>query len=667
MELSRSLTWQPAPKEEGARLGPEGSLLLDCVCGDARDARARLADGTHEARCAALRALITAAPTPPETLAALERLGSVAPPDRMLPPEPCAGDELLSPEALPPDAGAAAVVGVIDHAIPFAHSLLTAAGGHSRVAAIWLQGAPVSAPRPDIPFGQELRGSDIDRLRGIGARVGAGVGAGPGLDADDLYRRLGVLDPGRPEGRWLMRDRSHGAAIACMAAGHAPGDSRGLAHPLIGVSLPDWALADTSGAAMPLLLQAGVLFIVSRARLLARQLSARSGRPVRLPLVVNLSLGITAGPRDGSSAVERLQDAIAATPPEGLGPVHFLLSCGNSRQQRLHALLSPGQGIGWQLLPDDRTRSELQVWSAPQPPGEAAIRLELTLPDGRGAITAFHPPAAGSVQVARLRDEHGRELARLALQARAGAGGSAGGVRQVLTVILPPSAADTAAPVLTAPGTWNLRLMPDSPGDCEFLVQRDDRIAGFPRAGRQSRLVDPAYAARLPGGGWPGADASAPDARLRRNGTCNAYAWGVAQIRIGAAIGPAGLRPARAASYGGLLADGRAGDLLAPADRGPARAGVIAPGSRGRAMQAVGGTSIATPMAARWLAARLAGGAGPGNRAEVVAAAQGSAPAGDMPPRVDADLPWTRAGAAPADHCLSRAAALSGRESERGT
>ena len=576
----------------------------------------------------------------------IDRLGDLAPADVLLTRELGPEDGPLSPSAIPSDPGASCIVAVIDHTIPFAHHLLTCGTGHSRVAGIWLQGAPMVRRYRHIPFGQHLTGRHIDYLRGLDD--------GPvRRDADGVYRWLGLIDPAHASGRWFMRQYSHGAAVAGTAAGYEPGDATGLAHPLIGVSLPDWALADTSGAVTPLLIQAGVTYIIGQARALSRQFSQVAGRPLRLPLVVNISLGITAGPRDGSSLIERLQDELSRNPPAGLGPVHFVLSTGNSRQEMLNAVLTPKTGprrppgtkpdrardrIGWQLLPDDRTLSLLEIWSAPHALKEDAIRIRLTAPDGRSATSAFGPPEVGKGQIAYIRDRHGDELARLYLQGWGEQDDTV--MRQVLTIIMPPSVIWKPDVTTALAGQWQLQLLSAPAGDCDVVVQRDDRLPGFPPSGRQSFLVDPGYQIWRPDGQWPGPDPVPPEAEIRRNGTCSAYAWGREQIRCGAALGPPRENPTQISPYASLLADGVAGDLVATGDRGTARWGVLAPGMTPAAMMQISGTSIATPRLTRWLAQRLAEGVPLATREQIIAFARAQRPGWPDPPRVDPELPW---------------------------
>lgn len=540
---------------------------------------------------------------------------------------------LLAPEALPDDPAQACIVAVIDHAIPFAHRFLTTASGHSRVGAIWLQDAPAQEIRPDIPFGQEIRGTMIDALRGAG-------GSGPHRDEDAVYRRAGLMDPMRAAGFDWARQASHGAAVAALAAGHDPADPAGRNFPLIGVSLPDFSVADTSGAFSPLFIQAAVVFIISRARMLARQLADAAGHPVRPPLVINLSMGITGGASDGSSLIAQLQDAIAAYPKPGLGQVHFVVPTGNTRQGRLRGSLKSGGCLGWQVPPDDRTPTAVELWAPLETgPRRAPMQLRLALPDGRSVVSPFTGTTGG---VARVVDASGAELARLILQYRKVKGGR----RQCMTVILPPTRPDAAGDLRAPAGQWQLSLLQGSPGPCDFYVHRDDSLPGFRRMGRQSRLFDSAYRKRLVNGGWPLSDADTPPSGVMRNGTCSSYGnGGKAQLRVGAVASrdcSGGATPV-VSPYTSLLDDGAPGDLTAPGDRSCVLPGLVLPGLRGVAMQIISGTSLAAPQVTRWLAGQLSAGAPAADRDAVRDLARAEAPAPAEPPgiaRAEARLPW---------------------------
>ncbi|MFD2815803.1 hypothetical protein ACFSYD_17795 [Paracoccus aerius] len=68
-------------------------------------------------------------------------------------------------------------------------------------------------------------------------------------------------------------------------------------------------MAETSGSLAAFFIQSALVFIIARARALAREISAGSGKH-KPALVVNLSLGVTAGPQDGSGPLARLLDDI---------------------------------------------------------------------------------------------------------------------------------------------------------------------------------------------------------------------------------------------------------------------------------------------------------------------------------------------------------------------
>ena len=556
----------------------------------------------------------------------IDRLPKFVPPDAQARPDlPLVADPgFLSPQAMPPDPQRCAVIGVIDHAIPFAHRLLSTGDGHSRVAAIWLQDAPARDRRCDIPFGQELRGHDIDGFR---------LGAGAARNEELTYRHFGVIDPARRGGTDLHRMTSHGAAVAALASGFAPDDPQGRNHPVIAVSLPDFSVADTSGSFSPLFIQAAVFFILARARGLARMLR----QPV--PVVINLSMGLTAGSLGGSALISQLQDAVATQPDPVLGPVRFVLPSGNSRQQRLRGTLAAGGTLDWHLPPDDRTPSALELWGPVGPMPQPPLRLHLQLPDGSTATTQF--PSAGGL--ARFHDPQGREMARLMLQTCAAADGD---WRQRLTLMVPPTRPAAAGSPTAPPGRWRITLCPDSPGPCIVAVHRDDTLPGFRPGGRQSRLDVPGYRRREANGHWPVTDpasSGAADTAIRRNGTVNTLATGQTQLRVGAAHarGPAEAPHRRLAPYCGLLEDGAPGDLLAPADRSAALPGVLVPASRGTALQRASGTSLAAPRAARWLAMRLAAGATLTDRDNVIAAATQDGHSGTPPfLREIGPLPW---------------------------
>ena len=527
--------------------------------------------------------------------------GDAANPDHRMAGDGDLADPALAylPDGALPDPGKGCIIGVIDDAIPFVHQRFTLAGGLSRMAAVWMQDARF---RPgtgtDLPSGAEWRGAELSELL---AR--AAGGSLPGEDA--IYRLTGAVDltrPGPPSGAF---EAGHGAAVAPLAAGFDPGDPRARDHPVIAVCLPPRIIADSTGVLAPVPILTGMLFIIHRARRLCRFIEARRGQPrgsVRLPVVVNLSLGLTAGPRDGSSLLERFMDAVSAVQVPDLGPVHFVLPMGNHRQGRLRARLRAGQQIGWRLPPDDTTINAIEIWGPPYAhPPRGALQVTLTPPGHPPATTAFTLPWQFSV----LSDAKGTPLARAYYTPHLLPDGR---WRDGIAVIATPTCPERLGEPFAPPGEWRVGIAgsTDPGASYDVMAQRDEVIRGFRRGARQSWFHDPAYRSHDEAGFPILTDArNGGDPLVIRKGTVNSYATGSRTLRAGAIY----LRTERDAAYGALLEDGQPGDCLAPVDRSVNAGTMIVRGRDSGSFALASGTSLAAPQLARWLAGQLSQGA----------------------------------------------------------
>lgn len=512
----------------------------------------------------------------------------------------------LADDALP-DPAKGCIVAVIDDAVPFAHEQLRLASGSSRVASIWVQDAAFrpGGPGSDLPSGIELRGSEIG-----GWLARAAAGQIPGEDA--IYRLTGVLDMARDTTPSTAYIAGHGAAVALLAAGFAPDDPAARNHPVIAVNLPPKITEDSMGTLAPVVILASILFIISRARRLCRFIEKRRGLPkgsVRLPVVVNLSFGLTAGARDGSSLLELFMDAVSAQAAPDLGPVQFVLPTGNHRLARLHGRLRSGQDLGWRLPPDDRTVTGLEIWG-PVREGLPADKLQVTLtPPGHAtSTTAF----TAVWQVSLLTDANGNELARAYYTPRSLGNGR---WREGVTVIVMPTCPERLGEPFAPPGEWRIGIAPGAfAGRYDIGVQRDEVIRGFHREARQSWLHDDAYRVHDEAGRLIETDAqNGGRPRVRRTGTFNAYAGGRRSLRAGATDA----REARLMPYVSLLHDGAGGDVLAPVDRAMNQPGMIARGRGSGSFALISGSSMAAPQLCRWLAEQLANAAVGPNRTAI--------------------------------------------------
>lgn len=502
----------------------------------------------------------------------------------------------LSPQALP-DPGTGCIIGVIDDAIPFVHQRFTLPGNLSRTASVWLQDARFRSDRGgDLPSGAEWRGAELSELL---AR--AATGDLPGEDA--IYRLTGAVDLARPAIPSGAFETGHGAAVATLAAGFDPADSRARNHPLIAVCLPPRITADSSGVSAPLPILTGILFIITRARRLCRFIERQGGLPhgsVRLPVVINISLGLTAGPRDGSTLIERFMDAVSARQADDLGPVRFVLPSGNHRQDRLRARLRPGQQIGWRLPPGDTTFNAIEIWGPPQdhaPRGD--LQITLTAPGRAPATTALTLPWQYSV----LSDPDGRPLARAYYTPHRLRDGR---WRDGIVAIALPTCPERLKEPFAPPGEWRIQIAEGTPDGLYHLsAQRDAVIRGFRRGALQSWFHDPAYR-NWDARGFPIlTDAqNGGDPLAIRADTVNTYATGDWPLRGGSAY----RRNERATVPTALLNDTQPGDCLAPVDQAENNACMIVRGRDSGSFALSSGTSLAAPQLARWMALQLSQG-----------------------------------------------------------
>lgn len=518
------------------------------------------------------------------------------------------------------DPVAGCIMGVIDDAIPFVHQRFTLPGKLSRVASVWLQDA---AFRPgvgnDLPTGAEWRGAELSELL---AENAAGE--------DGIYRRTGAVDMTRPAPPSGAFEAGHGAAVAPLAAGFEPTDPQARNHPLIAVCLPPRITADSMGTLAPVPILAGIVFIINRARRLCRFIEQKyrlEANSVALPVVINLSLGLTAGSRDGSSALEQFMDAVSDHVGPGLGRVYFVLPSGNHRQGRLRAILKPGEQIAWRLPPDDPTINAIEIWGPPYghlPRGD--LQVTLTAPGLAPATTALMVPW----QYSDLTDASNTRLARAYYTPQKHPDGT---WRDGIVVIATPTCPEKPGQPFAPSGEWQVAIPYGMDGKTyDVSAQRDEVIRGFRKAARQSWFHDPAYRSHDEAGRPILTDSqNGGDPRVIRRDTVNTYATGRWPLRAGAVY----RGTSRPAAYTSLLPDGQPGDCLADVDRSMNGPGMIVRGRDSGTFHLATGTSMAAPQLARWLARQLSEGERPASRAAIRALAEQQATRPAQTPIVD--------------------------------
>jgi hypothetical protein len=513
------------------------------------------------------------------------------------------------------------VIGVIDDDIAFGHERFQDAPGSTRIHYFWDQVEPLAG---GSFYGKEAFKNDRGTIPGIDRRLGIYA------NEDQFYRSYGYLDYWNAGHKAYARRGGHGTHVLDLAC-NPPQPGIG---PLVAVQLPSATTQDTSGGSLAPQVYDALMYMLMR----ADDISSANKVPA-LPLVVNLSYGMPAGPHDGTGQLERAIDEVidsVNTPQKIL--LQVVLPAGNAHLSRGHAQFSlqpkTSEVLRWRVLPDDWTESFLEIWY----PGvddsgkcDSVIQVSVRTPTGNATV------AFGEGTTYEWQPTAGVTAAMVSFYPAV-----APGTRKLIRISLAPTAWPDGALTLAPAGVWEITVQnaggaPVS--DIHSWVQRDDTAIGYARRGRQSYFDHGDYA-RFDTGGRPIEQDPIPSSSVvRRDATINAIATRQLAIVVGGfrrsdwkqapytASGPV-VDAARKNPY----PDGP--DAMAVSDDSPSHRGVLAAGSRNGTAVAMQGTSVAAPQIARLAAIDLLRPTGRGDRYAVKAAAlasEAAPPAGAKP------------------------------------
>lgn len=262
-------------------------------------------------------------------------LGDVMPTTRLLPP--------LKPN----EHGVA--IGIIDDSIGVLHQRFRKTKQETRIKRFWPQTFSRSSS-PNFP----LDDSDINLYL-----------ASPKETEAKTYSRMfeGLYDEQTRRG--LERASSHGTSMLDFAAGADFGTGDPMEDiPILAVQLPPEAFDDTSGHRLWFPMLQGLRWLIFQASMHKK-------------LVVNVSLGITAGEKTGrsflSQIIRRELERV-----RHLLDVKVVYPYGNAYRQKLIAESSAPLDLNLRLKPNDATPSFLELRSK----DPSALRLTVQGPDG---------------------------------------------------------------------------------------------------------------------------------------------------------------------------------------------------------------------------------------------------------------------------------------------
>ncbi|MCV6597490.1 MAG: hypothetical protein OIF40_10465 [Mangrovicoccus sp.] len=439
-----------------------------------------------------------------------------------------------------PDHGPAPIAAaVIDDGIGFLNGRFRAAPQQTRFVAFWVQALARRQGASQMQIGQVLEQEQIQEML-CQTRIES---------EEESYSHLAgqIYGPGTRHS--LRHVNSHGTPIMDLTAGAdlsdpEQADMRDV--PLLGVQLPPQSFDDTSGTRLQ-------THFLQALRWLLYTTFAHDKLAERL--VINASLGIVAGPKNGRSFLEQ---QIARELDRLPGAVDLLMPFGSAYEDNLIArrCLEPDQAAAFdlRLAFDDRTPSFVELRLEDDGQDLETLEVTLTAPDG-GRYTAQVP--AGKHVSFKRQDKS--LMARLYhIGARKIWDGRA--EPAYLTLAFAPTVGFSPKDLTAPAGRWDVSVK-NTGGAAVALsiqVQRDDAVYRRQIGARQARLDHPNAHDWNPH--WRDFSALGTAGPITHHGSQSAYASvphdqfhsaGGALVRPGEVEAGDDIRPASYAAAGG--------------------------------------------------------------------------------------------------------------------
>ncbi|MEM6384225.1 MAG: hypothetical protein AAF739_16245 [Pseudomonadota bacterium] len=520
------------------------------------------------------------------------------------------------------------ITAVIDDGIAFANARFCTKhqGGQlwrTRFLAVWLQDLEQRpASSGDVDYGYLVTKAQLDGW--LLAHSDDVTGA---VNERAVYRSAGI-NARSHRAMNVYRSATHGAHVADVACGYDPEHERSD-RPIIGVQLPSVITEETSGRAFAHYALDALEFVFEQA----------SALKPGAPLIVNLSYGFQAGLKDGSSFLEREIDRLVDERKRKGEETYLYLPAGNSFAADTNARFDLptdtgrfGMSVEWEIQPDDRTESFLQIVARGSEGVAPNVAIVLKPPHDLPRHTVLgHDQQDVQVLFADPTDPKGGfPLAAVYIEEfpftsssseDSGPRGEQG--QSFLVACNRTNSRDSGLAHLAPlrPGRWVIEIQNRSTHSVsiQVMVQRDDTLAGDAAGGRQSVLD---HQSRYRKSRRTGAYLDREGSPINGENTLSALTGGKEPRVVGAsddgAIVPdlvgatakdvLAVQP-QPAHYTAAAAEGLSSDpnLSAVVDHGASMPGLYASGTVSGSMRVLNGTSVAAPLAARAHADELIG------------------------------------------------------------
>ena len=528
------------------------------------------------------------------------------------PPQPPKADK-PRPTQLAPAETAEVVMGIIDDGCPFAHPDLLDPAGRTRLALIWLQTTYGETKPPWMaPIGFQ-DGRVLERSAMTVFMEQSQPGGS--LDETLCYQAAFATEEsasGLKPNRALLSRESHGGSVLAVAAGHPPnlrgmrlpyelsddlygepGDAASCC-PLIFVNLPQEQVEISSGRWMPVNALDALRFILRE----ARDRYTRAGA-ARVPVVVNLSYGSTAGSHSGGAMFECAMDELLNADEH----LAITLAAGNSRDAESHAQLDvPARrsaSLGLFVPTSTPFDTFVEFWLPPKAE-LSTIEVSVTTPEGLVMVVSGSQRESVLAEPFTSTDAEDRARKRTAalflfprvVQAVD---------RTMATLVVCGTVHSVRRDTLATAGPW--RITVKNGGKSALKVQcwvERDEVGG--RHAQAARFFS--------------VEGEKRDFErvIRTTNTLSNLATGAHAFQVGGYRGAAADGPM--ADYSGAPPEAwkdqhkkrRYLPFAAKADASKSHPGVRVPSNRGNVSRRMNGTSVAAPQAARYVANQMAAG-----------------------------------------------------------
>ncbi len=391
------------------------------------------------------------------------------------------------------------VVAIIDDSIGFLNDRFSkepiqGRNDWTRFRAFWYQAKesvpdlkPISRELDDYPSVSMQNFIDPRKLSiGVSFKVERKEGTPPVIsDERTVYSFLDRYLIGTEDVNISIFSQSHGTSMLDIASGDTPGGVLNEVD-LIGVQLPPHSVRDTSGKRFDSYILQGLRWIIDQTiRVQFERNDADLDGLLRVPLIVNISLGSYAGPKNGEGFLEsQIRREIKRYDLLSQGaPIRVVLSFGNGYRNKQTVLfksleMENASDVDWCIMPDDRTASYVEMRAS----ASTHLKVWIKPPGHSGAWYSW--PEKSEYQSIRVEEI---EVGRLY------------GDSNYLTedksratiAILPTYRDDFGMPVASS-GQWNLAFKNMDKNKSEksinisLQIQRDDTPSPHTTAGRQS-------------------------------------------------------------------------------------------------------------------------------------------------------------------------------------